>query len=216
MKYTFEKLLLLCRLFVLLPVIFGLIGSISLFLAATYDMIHLAGDVFGAVKSMNFPESLHSDLVSKIIGSVDLYLIAIVLLIFSFGLYELFISDMGRKQGGKKIELPSILSISSLDELKDKLAKVIMMVLVVSFFQRVIYIRFTDGLDMLYFAVSIAALSVGVYLLHKDSKFKKRFSPEEGGGQDRQQGGYHRQRHQGGHHGGHRSDRQNYRGGQGE
>jgi uncharacterized membrane protein YqhA len=218
MKYTFEKILLLCRLFVLLPVVFGLIGSISLFLAATYDMIHLAGDVSGAVRTMNFPESLHSDLVSKIIGSIDLYLIAIVLLIFSFGLYELFISDMGN--GKKKLELPSILSISSLDELKDKLAKVIVMVLVVSFFQHVIYIKFNGGLDMLYFALSIAALSVGVYLLHKDSKFKKRFSPQDGGGgQDRQQGGYHRQRHQGGsgHQGGHRSDRQsNYRGGQGE
>lgn len=212
MKVIFEKLLLLCRLFVLLPVIFGLIGSISLFLIATYDMIYLAGDVFNAVRTMNFPESLHSDLVSDIIGSVDLYLVAIVLLIFSFGLYELFISDMGSHNSKKKIELPAILSISSLDELKDKLAKVIVMVLVVSFFQRVIYIKYSGGLDMLYFALSIAALSVGVYLLHKDSKFKKKTSPQEGGGQDRQQG-YHRQRQ----HTSHRNERHsNYRGGQGE
>ncbi len=212
MKIIFEKLLLLCRLFVLLPVIFGLIGSISLFLTATYDMIYLAGDVFYAVRTMNFPESLHSDLVSQIIGSVDLYLIAIVLLIFSFGLYELFISDMGSHNGKKKIELPSILSISSLDELKDKLAKVIVMVLVVSFFQHVIYIKYTGGLDMLYFALSIASLSVGVYLLHKDSKFKKKTGHQDGGGQDRQQG-YHRQRH----HQSHRNERpSNYRGGQGE
>lgn len=213
MKIVFERLLLLCRLFVLLPVIFGLIGSISLFLTATYDMIYLAGDVFHAVRTMNFPESLHSDLVSQIIGSVDLYLIAIVLLIFSFGLYELFISDMGSSSGKKKIELPSILSISSLDELKDKLAKVIVMVLVVSFFQHVIYIKYTGGLDMLYFALSIAALSVGVYLLHKDSKFKKKISTQEGG-YDRHQG-HHRQRH---HHSAHRSDRQQspHRGGQNE
>lgn len=203
MKIIFEKLLLLCRLFVLLPVIFGLIGSISLFLTATYDMIYLAGDVFHAVRTMNFPESLHSDLVSQIIGSVDLYLIAIVLLIFSFGLYELFISDMGSSSGKKKIELPSILSISSLDELKDKLAKVIVMVLVVSFFQHVIYIKYSGGLDMLYFALSIAALSVGVYLLHKDSKFKKKMHNQESGNYDRQQG-HHRQRH---HHSGHRDNR---------
>lgn len=213
MKIIFEKLLLLCRLFVLLPVIFGLIGSISLFLTATYDMIYLAGDVFHAVRTMNFPESLHSDLVSQIIGSVDLYLIAIVLLIFSFGLYELFISDMGSNNGKKKIELPSILSISSLDELKDKLAKVIVMVLVVSFFQHVIYIKYSGGLDMLYFALSIAALSVGVYLLHKDSKFKKKVGSQDGGGYDRQ--GHHRPRH---HHSGHRDNRQqsSYRGGQNE
>jgi uncharacterized membrane protein YqhA len=204
MKYLFEKLLLSCRLFVLLPVIFGLIGSISLFLMATYDMLQLASNVLGAVRGMSFPEALHFDLVSDIIGAVDLYLIAIVLLIFSFGLYELFISDMGSDSGKKKIELPSILSISSLDELKDKLAKVIVMVLVVSFFQHVIYIKFSGSIDMLYFAISIAALSVGVYLLHKDSKFKKKFGGPEGG-QDRQQG-YHRQgqRHHQGHHGSHR------------
>jgi len=60
-----------------------------------------------------------------------------------------------------------------LDELKDKLAKVIVMVLVVSFFQRVLDIKYTGALEMMYFALSISALSVGVYLLHKDSKFKK-------------------------------------------
>lgn len=178
MKYVFEKLLLLSRIFVLLPVIFGLIGSISLFLTATYDMIDLALDLYRSARSMAFPESLHTDLVSKIIGAIDLYLIAIVLLIFSFGLYELFIADMGKNNNRKKVELPSILSISSLDELKDKLAKVIVMVLVVSFFQRVMYIQFSSVLDMLYFAVSISALSVGVYLLHKDSKFKKKFASQ--------------------------------------
>lgn len=177
-------------------------------------MIYLAGDVFHAVRTMNFPESLHSDLVSQIIGSVDLYLIAIVLLIFSFGLYELFISDIDSGSGKKKIELPSILSISSLDELKDKLAKVIVMVLVVSFFQHVIYIKYSGGLDMLYFALSIAALSVGVYLLHKDSKFKKKTRTQDGGNYDRQQG-HHRQRH---HHSAHRDNRQqsSHRGGQNE
>ena len=207
MKLIFEKILLLCRLFVLLPVIFGLIGSISLFLTATYDMVYLANDVLQALKIMNFPESLHSDMVSDIIGSIDLYLIAIVLLIFSFGLYELFISDMGNNNGKKKIELPAILSISSLDELKDKLAKVIVMVLVVSFFQKVIYIKYSGGLDMLYFALSIAALSVGVYLLHKDSKFKKKSNGyQENGGQERQHH-YHRPRNQG-HQSSYRSDRQ--------
>ena len=209
MKILFEKMLLLCRLFVLLPVIFGLIGSISLFLTATYDMISLSKNVLHALKILSFPEDLHSDLVSKIIGSVDLYLIAIVLLIFSFGLYELFISDMGSQNNKKKIELPAILSISSLDELKDKLAKVIVMVLVVSFFQHVLYIKFTTGLDMLYFALSISAISVGVYLMHKDNKIKRKFNLPDDSGQERTGGGYHRQRnhhqgHQGPHSGGHR------------
>lgn len=199
MKRVFEKTILMCRLFVILPVVFGLIGSMSLFFMATYDMIELAGTVFKAVSSLHFPETLHFDLVSDIIGAVDLYLIAIVLLIFSFGLYELFISEMGNSNGKKRIELPSILSISSLDELKDKLAKVIVMVLVVSFFQRVLYMKFSGALDMLYFAISIAALSIGVYLLHKDSKFKNKLTstgPHRSSGHERTPGHhYNRPRH---------------------
>ena len=173
-KFVFEKLLLFSRLFVLLPVIFGLIGSISLFMTATYDMISLAKNIYLAFLHLNFPESLHNDLIGSIIGAVDLYLVAIVLLIFSFGLYELFISDIASKSGKNRLELPKILAIHSLDELKDKLAKVIVMVLIVNFFQRVIDIKYSNGLEMLYFAISIAALSIGVYLLRKDKKAKEK------------------------------------------
>jgi len=54
--------------------------------------------------------------------------------------------------------------------LKDKIAKVIVMVLVVSFFQRVLHAEYKGALEMLYFAVSITALSLGLYLLHKGGK----------------------------------------------
>ena len=170
--YFIEKLLLISRAIVLLPVIFGIISAIILFIVASIDMLYMIGHVLIAAKTMHYPESLHIDIVSEIIGAVDLYLIAIVILIFSFGVYELFISK-SRKSEDRKIKFPRILEISSLDELKDKLAKVIVMVLVVSFFKRVLYIKYTGALEMLYFALSISALSVGVYLLHKDAKFKK-------------------------------------------
>lgn len=170
-KFIFEKLLKLSRFFVYLPVIFGIISAIILFLASTLDMLAMMAKVAIALKNFTYPASLHADIVSEIIGAVDLYLIAIVLLIFSFGLYELFISEFAASER-LKIKMPPILAINSLDELKDKLAKVIVMVLVVSFFQRVLYIKYEGALQMMYFALSISALSVGVYLLHKDSKFK--------------------------------------------
>lgn len=156
--------------FVLLPVVFGIFSAIVLFIAATIDLVSMISKVMIAFIHLSYPEHLHKFIVSEIIGAVDLYLIAIVLLIFSFGVYELFIYD---KKKESSIRLPSILTINSLDELKDKLAKVIVMVLVVSFFQRVLYIKYDGALEMMYFALSIAALSIGVYLLHKDSKYKK-------------------------------------------
>lgn len=170
-KFILEKLLILSKFFVYFPVIFGIISAIILFLASTLDMLSMMAKVVMALRHFTYPESLHADIVSEIIGAVDLYLIAIVLLIFSFGLYELFISEFAESDR-VKIKMPPILAINSLDELKDKLAKVIVMVLVVSFFQRVLYIKYNGALEMMYFALSISALSVGVYLMHKDSKFK--------------------------------------------
>jgi len=169
-KYLFNKLLEVSKFFVLLPVLFGIISAIILFLVSTVDMLYMISQVLGALRDLSYPASLHVDIVTEIIGAVDMYLLAIVLLIFSFGLYELFISDV---DDDPRIKLPAILSINSLDELKDKLAKVIVMVLVVSFFQRVLDIKYQGALEMMYFALSISALSIGVYLLHKDSKFKK-------------------------------------------
>ncbi len=73
---------------------------------------------------------LHEDVVALIIGAVDLYLMALVLFIFSFGVYELFISEI---EEFKQTKQSKVLEVHSLDQLKDKLAKVIIMVLVVIF-----------------------------------------------------------------------------------
>jgi len=112
------------------------------------------------------PPYFHEKLVGVIIGAVDLYLIAIVMLIFSFGVYELFISEIDpAKQSGTS----KILEIHSLDQLKDKLAKVILMVLIVTFFKKAMYITYETPQDMLFFAIAIMALGGALYLLHKGS-----------------------------------------------
>ena len=66
----------------------------------------------------------------KMISAVDLYLIGIVLLIFGFGIYELFISKIDIAREDLSV---TILEIENLDELKNKIIKVIVMVLIVSF-----------------------------------------------------------------------------------
>lgn len=170
-KNLFERTLLSTRLFVLLPVIFGMLSAVILFIMATSDIIIMISKVWTSWVQHAPMEALHAYVVGEIIGAVDLYLIAIVLLIFSFGLYELFICEVVDED--KSLHVPGILAIDSLDELKDKLAKVIVMVLVVSYFRRVFYIQFDGPLEMMFFALSIAALSVGVWLLHKDTKLKR-------------------------------------------
>ena len=163
----FEGAIWNSRFIVLLAVIFGLLGAVILFVVASMDIWGVGVYAFNTIITHAHPENFHEDIVAGIIGAVDLYLIAVVMFIFSFGLYELFISDIDQAAGKNGSKL---LAIHSLDQLKDKIAKVIVMVLVVNFFQRVLHTKFATPLEMLYFALAITALAVGLYFLSKVGK----------------------------------------------
>jgi uncharacterized membrane protein YqhA len=168
LERLFEGAIWNSRFIVLLAVIFGLIGAVILFIIASMDIWNVAVTSFQVVThAIPHPEQFHEDVVAGIIGAVDLYLIAVVMFIFAFGLYELFISDIDQAAGKNGSQL---LAIHSLDQLKDKIAKVIVMVLVVNFFQRVLHTKFATPLEMLYFALAITALAVGLYFLGKVGK----------------------------------------------
>ena len=164
----FEGAMWKTRFLVLLAVVFGLLGAVVLFVVASMDIYGVASYTFTSLVNHVHPEDFHEDIVSGIIGAVDLYLIAVVMLIFAFGLYELFISPIDHTDEAKNDQ--KILSITSLDQLKDKIAKVIVMVLVVNFFQRVLHTEFKGALELLYFALSVTALAVGLYFLGKIGK----------------------------------------------
>ena len=160
-----EKFLWSTRYVVVLAVLFSTLGSITLFIVGSYEIIYTIifdNPLFwGESGNMN-----HKKMLYTLIGAIDLYLIAIVLLIFGFGIYELFVSKID-------IAHPSfsdtILDVESLDELKDKIIKVIIMVLIVSFFERILKMSssFEEPIQMFYFACSILALSLGVYFIRK-------------------------------------------------
>jgi len=158
---TFERALWNSRLVVLLAVIFGTLSSIALFIAGSLEVVR----TFASSISLTSLEVSHSGLLVGIIGAVDLFLIATVLLIFSFGIYELFISKIDIARSSEAFH--TLLEISTLDDLKNKIIKVIVMVLIVSFFQRVLELGISNATDMLMMAISIAAICVGVYFLHR-------------------------------------------------
>ena len=164
LEIIFESALWKTRFLIMFAVIFGLMGALILFIVASLDIWHVLQYTFSTLINGLHPEDFHSYIVIGIIGAVDLYLIAVVMLLFSFGLYELFISEI---DVAKDSECSQVLTITSLDQLKDKIAKVIIMVLIVNFFQRVMHIEFNSALEMLYLAGSILALSLGLYFLNK-------------------------------------------------
>ncbi|CAM2939403.1 YqhA family protein [Helicobacter burdigaliensis] len=167
LRKTFESLMWNARLFIILAVILSLIGAILLFIVASVDIIKAGKQTYlYYTHALEAGADIHNILLNTIIMAIDLYLIAVVLLIFAFGLYELFICKIQIKDENSS----KVLEIHTLDQLKDKLAKVIVMALIVAFFSKVLNMGMKSTQDMLFFAISILALSVGLYFLHKDQK----------------------------------------------
>ena len=93
MKAIFEKFLLCSKSLTLLPVIFCVAASATIFVMASYEIgsaLYKIVDFFLAPQS---ERALYIGILSEIITAIDLYLVAIVLLIFVFGIYELFIDE---------------------------------------------------------------------------------------------------------------------------
>lgn len=167
MRCFFEKFMWNARLFIILAVILSLVGSMLLFIVASMDILKAVKQTYlYYVGALSAGADIHNILLNSIIMAIDLYLIAVVLLIFAFGLYELFICKIQVKDESQS----KVLEIHTLDQLKDKLAKVIVMALIVAFFSKVLNMGMKTTQDMLFFAISILALAIGLYFLHKDAK----------------------------------------------
>jgi uncharacterized membrane protein YqhA len=146
----------LSRFIVVAPVIGLFVAAVALTALASIDVVRIILEV------LQRESSLKLTLVA-FIEVADVYLLSIVLYIISLGLYELFIDE--------NVALPRWLQIHTLEDLKEKLVSVVVVVLAVFFLGKVI--EATDSLNVLYLgtgiAVMIAALGyfVGRVLLHQ-------------------------------------------------
>ncbi|HIH42183.1 TPA: YqhA family protein [Candidatus Woesearchaeota archaeon] len=93
-------------------------------------------------------------LAASVISALDSYILAVIVYIFSISLYELFIGNL---------KVPQWLVVHNLDDLKKKLSSVIALILAVLFLKHVI--KWENGLETLYFAISIA-LMIGVLIAY--------------------------------------------------
>jgi uncharacterized membrane protein YqhA len=125
-------------------------------------MLHL-GDYLSV--TIEARRTLKIEMMAHTVGAIDGFLLATILLIFSLGLYELFISDIDIAQDSKRSS--KVLVIHTLDDLKSKLAKVILMILVVTFFEVSLSMTFINALDLVYFAFGILMVSLALYFSHK-------------------------------------------------
>jgi len=157
----FEAILFRTRYITFLAVIGSLMASIVLFITATKNIIE---------NLLSRDDNHH--LLITFVSSIDEYLFATVLLIFGIGIYELFINkiDIVNKQ---KDSRPNWLKISSIDDLKSSLGKVILMILIVSFFEHSLNINYEGINDLLFLGIGILLISASLFLTHVQIGHKK-------------------------------------------
>ncbi|HLP97672.1 MAG TPA: YqhA family protein [Sideroxyarcus sp.] len=163
----FEGALWNSRFVILTAVVGSLLAGFAIFYMATVDVVFLfqhALHYADASLTDEARKALHDTTVSHIVEVVDGYLLATVMFIFSLGLYELFISDIDQAHGSKASS--KILVINNLDDLKAKLAKVILMILIVTLFEEALNMHIATPLDLVYLGASIALIALALYLTH--------------------------------------------------
>ncbi len=100
-----------------------------------------------------------------------LFLFAMVLVIFGVGVYELFITKIDpvlQKVDGR----PSWMQINNVDDLKSALGKVILMVLIVTFFKHSIEVQYGNVNDLLKLGLGIVLIAMALFITHKSHSHK--------------------------------------------
>ncbi len=165
----FERLLWHSRLLTLIPVTVSVAVAVVVFLFATLDAWRLVeGAVAAVVADEAALKAARLDLVAHVVKLIDLYLVATFLLIFAMGLYELFVG---------KIEIAEstligerLLLIRDLDDLKERLSKILVLILSVLFLEYAVKMVPTGYLDLLFLASGILVMSTALFLLGKHKK----------------------------------------------
>ncbi|GAB4546886.1 MAG: YqhA family protein [Pleurocapsa sp.] len=175
-EYTFEASIWNFRFLILVPVIFSLFSALRLIIIGTVD-------IWAGLRLPFDPKNPEGEatvkIIAYIIGGIDYYLIGIVLLIFAFGIYELFISEIDIKHKDDS----NILQSETLEELKGKLVNVMVVALIVSLFKKMLNLEIKQISDAIYIAFAILLISISQYLLNlnhlnsaKHSKLTKKSS----------------------------------------
>ncbi len=167
LETVFENFLWNSRFIVLIAVISSLLIAFAVFYVATMDAVNT---IYYALQygspGMDGAEraALRASIITHVVEIVDGYLLATVLLIFSLGLYELFISKIELAENSETSS--NVLLIRNLDDLKNRLAKVILMILIVRFFEYAIGMKFSSAPDLLMLSGGIALIGLALYLSH--------------------------------------------------
>ncbi len=162
-----ERVLLGSRFLVLVGVLASLAAAVAVLYMAAVDTVVLVSHALHYAGPGATPEAqaaMRLSALTHVVEIVDGFLLAAFLIIFGLGLYELFISKIEAAEGSAFAE--SILFVRSLDDLKNKLAKVVLIMLVVKFFEASAAIKAGTALELVWVAGGVTLIALALYLAH--------------------------------------------------
>ena len=169
--HKFEAVLLSSRYIVLIPVIACVLISFLLIGIVTIEVGQLPGHLRPFVDTV-LPESqrthLYSEGIASIARIIDGYLFAMIMLIFAMGLYELFIGKIVVRE--EHSIAARLLLVSDIDDLKDRLTKVVFLILIVTYFEYALRGTYDTGIELLYLAGGIALVATSIWLTSRSGK----------------------------------------------
>src|SRR6516165_7868957 len=162
-KRSFEGVLWKSRFVVILAVITSVLAGLDLFFVVGLEsfrvLVSLAhsADLSLAVDQR---DRLLRESILRMISLIDGYLLGAFMFIFGFGLYELFLADLQEARASQTSG--RILQIKSLEDLKTRLGRVILIILIVEIFKDAYEVKAQSPLDLLYVAATIALIGLAL------------------------------------------------------
>ena len=158
----FERLIWKFRLVSIVPVVLSLLGSVGCFVIGAFEVV----SAFVVILRIPFSsQSFAAKTIAQMVGGVDYFVIGIALLIFGYGIYELVISDLEPRLEGGAEQHTNILSVNSLQSLKNNLSNVIVVGLIVAAFKKTIGFEVSNATDLLALSGSVVMLALSAWLI---------------------------------------------------
>lgn len=140
-----RRLIELSRFVVAIPAIGSILGAFILMVIGTWEIIR------ALVNLIDTNVALKESVVT-ILTAIDTLLLATVLLVIGYGLYELFVDA--------NVRLPPWLEIKSLDDLKAKLIGVVVAIIAVVFLG--VLVDSTNANDIMLIGIGAGAVVIGL------------------------------------------------------
>lgn len=154
-KYWMQRLFDLSPMMIIIAVVGSLLSAFTL---SIYGFARVLAVIWEVITERELTQGQEEKLSIEFIELIDVFLIAVILLIVALGLFQLFID--------RETKLPHWLRVRNLDELKHKIVGVLCVILGVNFVSSVS--EWTGGRDIVYLGAAIAMVLIALVFLLKE------------------------------------------------